>query len=82
LTSVDLVLLVGLHAQRWYLGDAIGPTLTQTVRTGPKPLTSMQGALGVPLPHPSWRNTGWLKANPWFATEILPALQAAVDERI
>jgi uracil-DNA glycosylase len=31
-----------------------------------------------PLPHPSWRNTAWLKANPWFEAELLPALRAAV----
>jgi uracil-DNA glycosylase len=32
----------------------------------------------IPLPHPSWRNNGWLKANPWFAAELLPVLQRAV----
>ena len=30
------------------------------------------------LPHPSWRNTGWLRKNPWFAKDVLPALQAQV----
>jgi uracil-DNA glycosylase len=33
-----------------------------------------------PLPHRSWRNTGWLKRNPWFAVELLPALRARVRE--
>ena len=33
-----------------------------------------------PLPHPSWRNTGWLKRNPWFQAELLPALRARVKE--
>ncbi len=33
-----------------------------------------------PLPHPSWRNTAWLKKNPWFATELLPVLRARVQE--
>ena len=32
------------------------------------------------LPHPSWRNTGWLKKNPWFSDEVLPALQANVRQ--
>jgi uracil-DNA glycosylase len=32
------------------------------------------------LPHPSWRNTGWLKKNPWFAKDVLPRLRAAVAE--
>jgi uracil-DNA glycosylase len=30
------------------------------------------------LPHPSWRNTGWLKKNPWFETEIMPVLRQTV----
>ena len=32
----------------------------------------------MPLPHPSWRNTGWLKKNPWFEAELLPVLRAEV----
>jgi uracil-DNA glycosylase len=32
----------------------------------------------VPLPHPSWRTTGWERRNPWFAEELLPALRHAV----
>ncbi len=31
-----------------------------------------------PLPHPSWRNTGWLKRNPWFEADVLPDLRAVV----
>ena len=34
----------------------------------------------IPLPHPSWRNTHWLKKNPWFETELLPVLRARVSE--
>ncbi|WP_157667716.1 hypothetical protein [Comamonas serinivorans] len=30
------------------------------------------------LPHPSWRNSGWLKRNPWFEAELLPVLRRAV----
>ena len=38
-------------------------------------------ARGVfPLPHPSWRNTGWLKRHPWFEAELLPSLRARVRE--
>ena len=32
----------------------------------------------VPLPHPSWRNNGWLTANPWFERELLPAVRREV----
>lgn len=36
----------------------------------------------LPLPHPSWRNTGWLKRNPWFETDVLPVLKQDVDRLI
>jgi uracil-DNA glycosylase len=29
-----------------------------------------------PLPHPSPRNQAWFKSNPWFDSEVLPALRA------
>jgi uracil-DNA glycosylase len=32
------------------------------------------------LPHPSWRNTAWIKRNPWFETELIPALQARIGQ--
>jgi uracil-DNA glycosylase len=32
----------------------------------------------MPLPHPSWRNTGWIRRHPWFEAELLPALQMEV----
>jgi uracil-DNA glycosylase len=32
----------------------------------------------LPLPHPSWRNSGWLKRNPWFEAEVVPFLQSEV----
>ena len=66
----DLVLLVGGYAQKWHLKDKARSSLTGTVAAwrdyGPKFL---------PLPHPSWRNTGWLKKNPWFEAEITPWLK-------
>jgi len=32
------------------------------------------------LPHPSWRNTAWLKRNPWFEAEVAPWLRGRVAE--
>ncbi len=32
----------------------------------------------IPLPHPSWRNNRWIKANPWFETDLLPSLRQSV----
>ncbi|KEO56418.1 uracil-DNA glycosylase family protein [Thioclava pacifica] len=69
---VDLTLLVGGAAQRWHLGP--GP-VTQTVAGWRDHAPRL-----FPLPHPSWRNTGWLKKNPWFETDLLPVLRARVKE--
>jgi uracil-DNA glycosylase len=32
----------------------------------------------LPLPHPSPRNRGWMKQNPWFEAEVLPTLRERV----
>ena len=70
LPAVSVTLLVGQYAQARYLGKARAPTLTETVQRWRDfaPTT-------WPLPHPSWRNTHWLKRNPWFEAELLPALR-------
>jgi len=73
--QVGLTLLVGQYAQRWHLGAARQDGLTDTVRNW-----RAYGPDLLPLPHPSWRNTGWLKKNPWFAEEILPWLRAKVAQ--
>lgn len=70
--GVRLTLLIGGHAQRWHLGTAAGG-VTETVR-GWRGF----GQEVLPLPHPSWRNSGWLKRNPWFDAELLPELRARV----
>jgi len=70
---VELVLLVGGWGQAWHLGDRARPTLTQTVAAWRDYLPRH-----FPLPHPSWRNTGWLNRNPWFADEALPELRRRV----
>ncbi|MFN3992891.1 MAG: uracil-DNA glycosylase family protein [Tabrizicola flagellatus] len=68
-----LTLLVGGAAIRWHLGPR---AVTAAVADWRGP--AAQGVF--PLPHPSWRNTGWLKRNPWFEADILPALRARVRE--
>ena len=40
----------------------------------------LPGAL--PMPHPSWRNTGWLKRHPWFEEDVTPWLQARVRDML
>jgi uracil-DNA glycosylase len=70
-----LTLLVGSYAQARYLGLPMKQSLTDAVRGG------RQGNI-IPLPHPSWRSTGWMARNPWFESEILPPLRAAIAERV
>jgi uracil-DNA glycosylase len=72
LPDIDLTLLVGSYALIRYLGQR--GAMTEIVAAWPRHLPSR-----FPLPHPSWRNTGWLRRNPWFETEALPALRARVQ---
>jgi len=73
LDEVRLRILVGGHAHRYHLGTRKG--VTEVVR-GWRSLPEDVFA----LPHPSWRNTAWLKRNPWFEAELLPVLRARVKE--
>jgi len=73
--QVKLTLLVGGYAQKWHLKDA--GSVTETVN---KWLTYSPSIM--PLPHPSWRNTGWIKKNPWFEAELVPALRHSIKELI
>lgn len=70
---MDLVVLVGGHAHRWHLGSRAPVTATVSAWRDHAPAI-------FPLPHPSWRNTGWIRKNPWFETDLLPALRARVRE--
>jgi uracil-DNA glycosylase len=73
LPRVALTLLVGSYAQAYYLGRCRKGSLTETVRVWRDYLPDFW-----PLPHPSWRNTAWLKKNPWFEQDLLPDLRAQV----
>ena len=73
LPAVELTLLVGSYAQAFHLKDSRKATLGETVRAFREYLPQF-----FVLPHPSWRNIGWLKKNPWFAKEVLPALRRRV----
>ena len=77
LAGVELTLLIGQYAQAHYLGRDRRRSLTETVRAW-----ADYGPAFLPLPHPSWRNTAWLKNNPWFAAELLPHLRAQVRRLI
>jgi uracil-DNA glycosylase len=72
--QVRLTLLVGSYALRHRLGKG---AMTEQVRR----FRDLGPAI-VPLPHPSWRTTGWERRNPWFGEELLPALRQALTEAL
>lgn len=73
LVQVEHTLLVGHYAQNFHLGAARKKTMTDTVRSfrdyGPKFL---------PLPHPGWRSTIWMRRHPWFEATVIPELRRIV----
>jgi uracil-DNA glycosylase len=71
LPDLRLLVLVGGAAQRWHLGTRAGVTATVAGWRDHAPRI-------WPLPHPSWRNTGWLKRNPWLGEDLVPELRRAV----
>ena len=74
LQHVELTIVLGKYAQAHHFG-ADAKSLTTLVKSW----QSYWPAL-VPLPHPSPRNNIWLRRNPWFETDVLPALRQRVAE--
>ena len=73
LPHIETTLLAGAYAQRCYLGTQARDGVTETVRRWRE-----HAPRYWPLPHPSFRNTAWLKRNPWFEAGVIPALRASV----
>ena len=74
LPQIELILLIGLHAQRHFLGRRRKASLTETVKAWREFAPNC-----FPLPHPSARNTPWFQRNPWFEHNLVPALRRRVD---
>lgn len=73
LPNLKLTLLVGQYAQQYYLQDKM--KLTERCQNWQQYLPKF-----MVLPHPSPRNNIWLKRNPWFEAEALPAVQQRVTD--
>jgi uracil-DNA glycosylase len=73
LPNIELTLLIGLYAQRHFLGNRRKRSLTETVKAWREFAPQY-----FPLPHPSPRNTPWFTYNPWFEHELLPALRERI----
>ena len=72
MAKLELVLLVGQYAQRYYLPKQY-KNLTENVQHWQDSLPYW-----LPLPHPSPRNQIWLKRNDWFDVEVIPYLRERV----
>ena len=81
LDAVELVLAIGMYAQDWHLGGLKKPSLTETVRNWREPYEALSPPV-IPLPHPSWRNNGWIARHPWFERELLPVVRAHVGRLV
>lgn len=85
--NIELILVIGIYAQKWHMGDVKQKNLTETVRHWQDFCQgdSQGDSRGdcperLPLPHPSPRNNIWLKKNPWFEQEVIPHLQQRVAQ--
>ncbi|HDY7790477.1 TPA: uracil-DNA glycosylase family protein [Vibrio vulnificus] len=74
LPNIELTLLIGQYAQNRYLSNK-PKTLTETVQNWQAWLPDY-----LPLPHPSPRNTLWLRKNPWFEEQTVPYLRQQVHQ--
>jgi uracil-DNA glycosylase len=87
LPNLKLVLLIGQYAQGWHLARMPGlagvtKSVTATVADWRRIYDHSRQLNSEPrtlvLPHPSWRNSGWLNRHPWFTNDLLPALRDEV----
>ncbi len=71
--QVELTLLIGMYAQKFYLQTDKKENLTETVRAWED-----YSLRYLPMPHPSPRNKFWLKKNAWFELEVVPVLRNTI----
>lgn len=85
LMALRCILLVGRYAQDWHLdraglsikGERLGERLKRW-----REIYKASAPRMLVLPHPSWRNTGWLKREPWFERDVTPVLRAEVVDAL
>lgn len=81
LPEIRVILAIGKYAQDYHFAR-LGCAFAKSASVSATVARWREFAGGqpriFPLPHPSWRNSGWLKRNPWFEAELLPDLRAEV----
>ena len=78
--QIRLVIAIGSHAHRWHLGALAAKTMTETVNNWHQ--YALLEPPVFPLPHPSWRNSAWLKNNQWFYDALLPELRSRINDHL
>jgi len=73
--NIELILVIGIYAQKWHMSEVKQKNLTETVKNWRDYWPEL-----LPLPHPSPRNNIWLKKNPWFEQDVIPHLQERVAQ--
>ena len=75
-TKIQLTMVVGQYSLKRYAPEPAGrPSVSGYVSNWAQTWPGL-----IPLPHPSWRNNGWIGQNPWFQTDLVPRLQARVQQ--
>ena len=77
LKDVRLTLILGAYAIAWHAPALKGKSVTEAVKQSGKGENDT-----FVLPHPSPRNNRWLKQNPWFETDLLPAIKSRVAKAL
>lgn len=72
LPDIELTLLIGQYAQQYHIPQA-GKSVTEVVGLWQDLLPEY-----FPMPHPSPRNQLWLRRNPWFERDAVPALRKKI----
>lgn len=75
--DLELIVLIGAYAQKYYLKKEMQQNLTETVKAYQTYMPRY-----FPLPHPSPRNRFWLRKNPWFEEQVVSALRNSVDKAL
>ena len=78
LPRVSLILCIGKHSLAYHLPHMRRRSLTDTVKDWRAIAEATAPRTVFALPHPSWRNNAWLARNPWFETDLLPALRTRI----
>ncbi|MFK7901730.1 MAG: uracil-DNA glycosylase family protein, partial [Nitratireductor sp.] len=79
--QIELYLTIGGYAQKYHLGKNAKKSVSETVASWREYVDMpIEGKRYLPLPHPSWRNTGWIKKNAYFERDLLPFLKCRVKE--